>query len=89
MSEVFIFLSYLKELITLYQPHTTLRFASDKLKLATVPYNLKKYGYRSYFIHAPILWNSLRFHILDLLTMFLLLLKSKLKTYLFKLAYGL
>ena len=78
--------SYLKELITLYQPNRTLRSSSDKLKLATVPYNLKNYGYRSYSVHAPILWNSLPFFIrsADSVATF----KSNLKTYLFKLAYG-
>ena len=50
--------SYLKELLTLYRPNRTLRSSSDKLRLVTVPYNLKTYGYRSYSVHAPILWNS-------------------------------
>ena len=54
--------SYLKELLTLYRPNKTLRSSSDKLRLVTVPYNLKTYGYRSYSVHAPILWNSLPLH---------------------------
>jgi len=43
----------------------------------TVPYNLKTYGYRSYSVQAPILWNSLPFHIIsaDTINSF----KSKLK----------
>ena len=53
--------SHLKELLTLYS--RTLRLSSDKLKLVTVPYNLKTYGYRSNSILAPILWNSLPFNI--------------------------
>ena len=79
--------SYLKELLTLYRPNRSLRSSSDELRLVTVPYNLKTYGYRSYSVHAPILWNSLPFHIrsADGINLF----KSKLKTYLFKLAYNL
>ena len=79
--------SYLKELLTLYRPNRTLRSSSDKLRLVTVPYNLKTYGYRSYSVHAPILWNSLPLHIrsADTINSF----KSKLKTYLFKSAYNL
>ena len=78
---------YLKELLTLYRPNRTLRSSSDKLRLVTVPYNLKTYGYRSYSVQAPILWNSLPFHIrsADSINSF----KSKLKTYLFKSAYNL
>ena len=74
--------SYLKELLTLYRPNRSLRSSSDNLKLVTVPYNLKTYGYM-----APILWNSLPFHIrsADSINSF----KSKLKTYLFKSAYNL
>ena len=77
--------SHLKELLTLYRPNRTLRSSSDKLRLVTVPYNLKTYGYRSYSVHAPILWNSLPLHIrsADSVNSF----KSKLKTYLFKSAY--
>ena len=79
--------SYLKQLLTLYRPNRALRSSSDKLKLVTVPYNLKTYGYRSYSVHAPILWNSLPFNIrsAENITSF----KSKLKTHLFKLAYEL
>ena len=79
--------SYLRELLTLYKPSRTLRSSSDKLKLEAVPYNLKTYGYRSYSIHAPILWNSLPMYIrsADSVSTF----KSRLKTYLFKLAYQL
>ena len=79
--------SYLRELLTLYKPSRTLRSSSDKLKLEAVPYNLKTYGYRSYSIHAPILWNSLPMYIrsADSVSTF----KSRLKTYLFNLAYQL
>ena len=79
--------SYLKELLTLYWPNRTLRSSSDKLRLVTVPYNLKTYGCRSYSVHAPILWNSLPLHIrsADSINSF----NSKLKTYLFKSAYNL
>ena len=79
--------SYLKELLTLYRPSRTLRSSSDKLRLVTVPYSLKTYGYRSYSVHAPILWNSWPLHIrsADSIHSF----KSKLKTYLFKSAYNL
>ena len=79
--------SYLKELLTPYRPNRTLRSSSDKLRLVTVPYNLKTYGYRSYSVHAPILWNSLPLHVrsADSINSF----KSKLKTYLFKSAYNL
>ena len=78
---------YLNELLTLYRPNRTLRSSSDKLRLVTVPYNLKTYGCRSYSVQAPILWNSLPFHIrsADSINSF----KSKLKTYLFKSAYNL
>ena len=77
--------SYLKELLTLYRSNRTLRSSSDKLKLVTVPYSLTTYGCRSYSSHAPILRNSLPFNIrsADSINSF----KSKLKTYLFKLAY--
>ena len=80
---------YLKELLTprLYRPNRTLRSSSDKLRLVTVPCNLKTYDYRSYSVQAPILWNSLPFHIrsADSINSF----QSKLKTYLFKSAYNL
>ena len=70
---------YLKELLTLHRPNRTLRSSSDKLRLVTVPYSLKTYGYRSYSVQAPILWNYLPFHIrsADSINSF----KSKLKSY--------
>ena len=55
--------SYLKEPLTLYRPNRALRSSSDKLKLMTVPYNLKSYGYRSHSVHASIPWNSVPFNI--------------------------
>ena len=78
---------YLKELLSLYRHNRALPSSSDKLRLVTVPYNLKTCGYRSYSVQAPILWNSLPFHITsaDSINSF----KSKLETYLFKSAYNL
>ena len=68
------------ELIDIYQPARFLR-SSCSLQLKTAPYKLKNYGYRSFSVQAPILWNSLppnvRFS--DSLNVF----KSRLKTHLF------
>ena len=50
--------SYLKELISLYQPRRTLRSASDPWKLQ-VPRSLNKYGDRSLQVLGAKLWNDL------------------------------
>ena len=79
--------SYLKERLALYRSNRIFRSSSVKLKLVTVLYNLKTYGYRSYSFYAPILWNSLPFNIRSANS--ICSFKSKLKTHLFKLAYEL
>ena len=76
---------YLSDLVTVYKPNRTLR-SSKELLLVTPSYNLKSYGYRSFSVSAPVLWNSLPSSIRDItcLTSF----KRELKTYLFKLAFS-
>ena len=76
--------SYICNLISKYKPVRCLRSA-DKMLLTSSSYNLKSYGYRSFQVSAPVLWNSLPTSIrnIDCLTSF----KRELKTYLFKLAF--
>ena len=76
--------SYINDLITKYQPTRNLR-SSSTLLLTSIPYSLKSYGYRSFSVAAPELWNSLppKIRTISSLTNF----KSELKTYLFKLAF--
>ena len=76
--------SYICNLISKYKPVRCLRSA-DKMLLTSPSYNLKSYGYRSFQVSAPVLWNSLPTSLrnIDCLTSF----KRELKTYLFKLAF--
>ena len=77
---------YLQELISKKTSSHTLR-SSSHLQLAHKPYNLKKFGFRSFYVAAPFLWNSVPPDIRDITTINLF--KSKLKTHLFTLAYDL
>ena len=77
---------YLTEMIEYYTPSRTLRSSSAFL-LKQVRFNLQSYGAKSFTISAPMLWNNLP---LDLRSCSNLdIFKSKLKTYLFKLAFKL
>ena len=78
---------YLKELIRRYEPRRQLRSSSDKWRLEKPRYKLESYGLRAFRVAAPKLWNKLPFGVrsADVIEQF----KSKLKTYLFKIAYNL
>ena len=79
--------AYLTELINVYKPKRTLRSSSKAVKLETLTFNTKTYGFRSFSVHAPHLWNDLPENIRSVhnLSTF----KSYLKTHLFKLAFDL
>ena len=79
--------SYLSELLVLHKPTRTLRSSSDTTILKTVKYNLKNYGFRSFSVHAPLQWNALPLHVRSANNVSTF--KSRMKTYLFKIAYGL
>ena len=73
-------------MIEYYTPSRTLRSSSAFL-LKQVRFNLQSYWAKSFTISAPMLWNNLP---LDLRSCSNLdIFKSKLKTYLFKLAFKL
>ncbi|KAI2648195.1 putative RNA-directed DNA polymerase from transposon BS [Labeo rohita] len=75
--------SYLSDLCE-YHPERTLRSANQSL--LTVPKSkLKSRGDRAFAIAAPKLWNKLPIHIKTAPTLHIF--KSKLKTYLFNIAY--
>jgi hypothetical protein len=77
---------YLTEMIEYYTPSRTLRSSSAFL-LKQVRFNFQSYGAKSFTISAPMLWNNLP---LDLRSCSNLdIFKSKLKTYLSKLAFKL
>ena len=78
---------YLVDLIHVYESARYLRSSSDKWRLVIKRYNLKTYGFRSFSVIAPILWNDLPVDIrsIDDVNKF----KSKLKTFLFKRVYEL
>ena len=78
---------YLRELLHVYTPKRLLRSSFKATRLETVNYKTKTYGYRSFSVHAPYLWNSLPENIRSIhsLSSF----KSHLKTHLFKLTFNL
>ena len=57
---------YLRELLHVYTPKRLLRSSFKAVRLETVNFKTKTYGYRSYSVHAPYLWNSLPENIIDL-----------------------
>ena len=57
------------------------------IRLETVNFKTKTYGYRSYSVHTPYLWNSLPENIRSIHS--LSASKSQLKTHMFKLAFNL
>jgi len=77
--------SYISDMISKYKPGRCLR-SSNELLITSSTYNLKTYGYRSFAVSAPTLWNSLPSELrnIDCFTTF----KKELKTYLFKLAFN-
>ena len=79
-------LSYLTELLRVYEPARRLRSSSDKWRFAIEPYNLKTYGLRAFSVIAPRLWNDLPMAIRSIDNINIL--KFKLKTFLFKQAYA-
>ena len=78
--------SYITELIRPYKPGRTLRSSSRNL-LAVPRFNLKTNGGRSFTVAAPTIWNSLPLELRTCAS--LSTFKSKLKTWLFKEAFGL
>ena len=76
--------SYLSDIITIYQPKRTLR-SSNKMLLA-IPKSCTSYGDRAFTVCGPTLWNGLPESIRD--SHSLENFKSKVKTFLFKEAYG-
>ena len=76
--------SYMSEMIAIHKPKRCLR-SSTQLLLDVKPYNMKTYGYRSFSVTVPLLWNSLLSSICDIPS--LASLKNQVKTHLFKLAY--
>ena len=77
---------YVQEMISKYSPTRNLR-SSSHLMLCSKLYNLKSYGYRSFSVCGPLLWNCLPVSIRDITS--LASFKSSVKTYLFKQAYNL
>ena len=73
--------SYLCELIEVYQPGRALRSGND-YKLTVPRTRLKTYGDRAFSYRAPVLWNSLPYHIQCASTVDAF--KSKLKAFLFR-----
>ena len=76
--------SYLSDLVTRYIPRRNLRSANSHI-LLDVRYNLRNYGFRSFPLASPQLWNEMPIEITycDGLNDF----KKKLKTYLFRKAF--
>ena len=77
--------AYLSELIELYQPARVLRSSDDGLLLKKPVSRLRSAGDRAFCIAAPHLWNKLPHKIRACQTVDCF--KSKLKSYLFKIAY--
>ena len=77
--------SYITELIRPYKPSRTLRSSSRNL-LAVPRFNIKTYGGRSFTDAAPTMWKSLPLELRTCVS--LSTSKSKLKTWLFKEAFG-
>ena len=78
------FPSYMKEMITTHMPPRSLRSANKSLLHKPIP-KLKHYGERAFTFVGPNLWNSLPDDLKSAPS--LQIFKSKLKTYLFRLAY--
>ena len=76
--------SYLKELITIYQPARALR-SGNKFLLAKPFKNLETFGKKSFHFAAPEVWNSLPLELRSCCD--LSIFKKKLKTHFFKIAY--
>ena len=76
--------SYLSDVVTRYIPRRNLRSANGH-RLFDVKYNLPNYGFRSFSVASPQLWNDLPVIIIfcDSLIAF----KKKLKTYLYRKAF--
>ena len=77
--------TYMSDMISIRKPKRTLR-SSAELILNTYTYNMKTYGYRSFSVSAPLLWNSLPSSIRNITS--LASFKKELKTYLFQLAFN-
>ena len=77
---------YLSRSLSLYQPSRTLRSSSERF-LIVPSTSLKSTDSRSFSSSVPKVWNSLPAHLRNLTS--LSLFKSRLKTYLFKLAFNL
>ena len=77
--------SYLSDLITRYIPRRNLRSPNGH-RLFDVKYNLRNYGFRSFSVASPLLWNDMPLEIrsCDSLND----LKKKLKNYLFRKAFS-
>ena len=67
-----------KELLHVYTQKTLLRSTFKAVRLETVNFKTKTYGYRSYSVYAPYLWYSLPENIRSIHS--LLAFKSQLKT---------
>ena len=78
------FPSYLKELVTPYEPTRALR-SSNKFLLKKPFKNLETFGKKSFHYAAPEVWNSLSLDLRSCST--LSIFKKKLKTHFFKIAY--
>ena len=76
---------YLEDILKFYHQARTLRSSRDHLRLEEPNFNLKTYGQRVFSVAAPRLWNKLPFEIRGCSDVNLL--KSKLKTFLFKKVY--
>ena len=76
--------SHLSDLVTRYIPRRNLTSANSH-RLLDVRYNLRNYGFRSFSVASPQLWNEMPIEIrsCDGLNDF----KKKLKTYLFRKAF--
>ena len=78
------FPSYLKDLVTLYQPSRSLRSGSQFL-LAKPFKKLETFGKKSFHHAAPEVWNALPFELRSCSS--LSIFKKKLKTHFFKVAF--
>ena len=76
---------YLSDKLTTYETSRNLRSSFEKL-LKVPPVSLKTFGERTFSYTAPRVWNSLPSSLRNAPT--LLQFKTKLKTYLFLLAFG-
>lgn len=75
---------YISDLLNRYQPKCALRSSGDNL-LCIPKVNYKRSGEASFYLYAPMLWNSLPTQIREApnVTLF----KSALKTYFFRMAF--